>query len=186
MASTERDFEEPGRRRARHHQSRDLRERRDLSARARAGVRPRVALHRPREPDLEARRLCRFVDGRGVSEYSVVIAPDGSGSSSTRAGIAGIAICATTRATRSSLQCPYHGWSYGTDGALVGVPFAKDAYGEQLDRSQWGLVEVARIENYKGTIWATSRDPAAPPFAGRVQQRLQALSGSAAGLVGRP
>ena len=39
-----------------------------------------------------------------------------------------------------------------------------DAYGAQLDRSQWGLVEVARIENYKGTIWATW-DPAAPPFS---------------------
>ena len=31
----------------------------------------------------------------------------------------------------------------------------KDAYGAQLDRSQWGLIEVAQLENYKGTIWAT-------------------------------
>ena len=46
---------------------------------------------------------------------------------------------------------------------LVGVPFAKDAYGEQLDKSKWGLVEVAQMTNYKGTIWATW-DPAAPPF----------------------
>ncbi len=40
----------------------------------------------------------------------------------------------------------------------------KDAYGAQLDRSQWGLVEVARMENYKGTIWATW-DASAPPFS---------------------
>jgi len=33
------------------------------------------------------------------------------------------------------------------DGTLVGVPFLKDAYGAQLDRSQWGLIEVARLEN---------------------------------------
>jgi phenylpropionate dioxygenase-like ring-hydroxylating dioxygenase large terminal subunit len=59
--------------------------------------------------------------------------------------------------------CPYHGWSYATDGTLVGVPFAKDAYGEQLDKSRWGLIEVAQMESYKGTIWATW-DRSAPPF----------------------
>ncbi len=38
---------------------------------------------------------------------------------------------------------------------LVGVPFFKDAYHEKLDKSQRGLVEVAQLCNYKGTIWAT-------------------------------
>src|SRR5439155_689986 len=42
--------------------------------------------------------------------------------------------------------------------------FVSDAYGAQLDRSQWGLVEVARMENYKGTIWATW-DQSAPSFS---------------------
>src|SRR5438445_10005930 len=65
--------------------------------------------------------------------------------------------------------CPYHGWSYATDGAPVGVPFAKDAYGEHLDRSRWGLVEVAQLESYKGAIWA-AWDPSAPTF-------LQCLGG---------
>jgi hypothetical protein len=32
-----------------------------------------------------------------------------------------------------------------------------------LDRSQWGLIEVAQLVNYKGTIWATW-DATAPPF----------------------
>ena len=50
----------------RHHQPRDLRQRRDLPPGAGAGLRPRLALHRPREPDPEARRLLRVVDGRGV------------------------------------------------------------------------------------------------------------------------
>ena len=59
--------------------------------------------------------------------------------------------------------CPYHGWSYGTDGRLAGVPYYKEAYREQLDRAQWGLVEVAQLMNYKGTIWATW-DATAPPF----------------------
>jgi phenylpropionate dioxygenase-like ring-hydroxylating dioxygenase large terminal subunit len=76
----------------------------------------------------------------------------------------GMKVCRYDEGNTVEFQCPYHGWSYATDGALVGVPFAKDAYGAQLDRGRWGLVEVARMENYKGTIWATW-DASAPPFA---------------------
>ena len=43
------------------------------------------------------------------------------------------------------------------------MPYYKEAYHEALDRSQWGLIEVAQLANYKGTIWATW-DAAAPPF----------------------
>ena len=56
----------PGRRRPGHHQPRDLRQRRDLPAGARARVRPRLALPRPREPDPAAGRLFRHVHGGGV------------------------------------------------------------------------------------------------------------------------
>jgi len=45
----------------------------------------------------------------------------------------------------------------------VGVPYYKEAYHECLDRSQWGLIEVAQLANYKGSLWATW-DKAAPPF----------------------
>jgi len=75
----------------------------------------------------------------------------------------GMKVCRYDEGNTREFMCPYHGWSYGTDGALVGVPFAKDAYGAQLDRSRWGLIEVAQMKNYKGTIWATW-DRAAPPF----------------------
>ncbi len=43
------------------------------------------------------------------------------------------------------------------------MPYFKDAYHEELDKSKWGLVEVAQLENYKGSIWATW-DESAPPF----------------------
>ena len=75
----------------------------------------------------------------------------------------GMKVCRYDEGNTVEFMCPYHGWSYGTDGALVGVPFLKDAYGPQLDKTGWGLVEVAQLTNHKGTIWATW-DPAAPPF----------------------
>ena len=75
----------------------------------------------------------------------------------------GMKVCRYDEGNTPVFTCPYHGWSYATDGNLVGVPHFKDAYHEQLDKSQWGLTEVAQLCNYKGTIWATW-DPSAPSF----------------------
>ena len=75
----------------------------------------------------------------------------------------GMKVCRYDEGSTAVFTCPYHGWSYSTDGKLVGVPYFREAYHSKLDRSQWGLVEVAQLCNYKGTVWATW-DPAAPPF----------------------
>jgi nitrite reductase/ring-hydroxylating ferredoxin subunit len=37
------------------------------------------------------------------------------------------------------LRCPYHAWSYGTDGRLIGVPYREDF---QCDVSERGLVPI--------------------------------------------
>ncbi|HET9922798.1 MAG TPA: Rieske 2Fe-2S domain-containing protein, partial [Methylomirabilota bacterium] len=50
----------------------------------------------------------------------------------------GMKVCRYDEGNTVEFMCPYHGWSYGTDGALVGVPFARDAYGNDLDRARWG------------------------------------------------
>ncbi len=76
----------------------------------------------------------------------------------------GMKVCRYDEGNTAVFTCPYHGWSFATDGRLVGVPHFKTAYRGQLDLSQWGLVEVAQLANYKGTIWATW-DPEAPSFA---------------------
>src|SRR5882757_1149646 len=75
----------------------------------------------------------------------------------------GMKVCRYDEGNTTVFTCPYHGWSYGTDGRLVGVPFLREAYRSTLDRAQWGLVEVAQLARYKGTVWATW-DPAAPSF----------------------
>lgn len=64
-------------------------------------------------------------------------------------------VCRSDRGNSPSFMCTYHGWTFAADGKLVGVPGYKEAYFEELDRSQWGLVETGRIESYKGLVFAT-------------------------------
>ncbi|HXG36377.1 MAG TPA: aromatic ring-hydroxylating dioxygenase subunit alpha, partial [Dehalococcoidia bacterium] len=61
----------------------------------------------------------------------------------------------------ASFTCSYHGWTYGNDGKLIGVPNFQDAYFEELDLEQWGLVPVAQVDSYKGLIFG-SFDASAP------------------------
>src|ERR1700757_331342 len=75
----------------------------------------------------------------------------------------GMKVCRYDDGNAAVFTCPYHGWSYGTDGALVGVPFFREAYHSELDRSKYRLVEVPQLCSYKGTVWA-NWDPKAPPF----------------------
>ncbi len=63
-------------------------------------------------------------------------------------------ICRADAGNAPSFMCTYHGWTFATDGKLVGVPGYKEAYFEELDRSQWGLVE-ARVDSYRGLIFST-------------------------------
>ncbi len=75
----------------------------------------------------------------------------------------GMKVCRYDEGNTPVFTCPYHGWSYATDGKLVGVPFFKSAYHEEIDKAKWGLIEVAQLFSYKGAIWATW-DETAPPF----------------------
>ena len=75
----------------------------------------------------------------------------------------GMKVCRYDEGNTPVFTCPYHGWSYATDGKLAGVPYFKSAYHEEIDRTQWGLIEVAQLFIYKGTVWATW-DETAPPF----------------------
>jgi phenylpropionate dioxygenase-like ring-hydroxylating dioxygenase large terminal subunit len=50
-------------------------------------------------------------------------------------------------------RCQYHGWTFGLDGALLGVPFA-DGYAA-LDKRAMGLSAAPRVESYRGFIFAS-------------------------------
>ena len=60
----------------------------------------------------------------------------------------------TTRSLKRAIKCPYHAWSYGLDGALIGTPNV--ATGE-IDRASLSLWPVA-VDVWQGFVFA-SLDP---------------------------
>lgn len=72
-------------------------------------------------------------------------------------------VCRADQGNAKDFMCSYHGWTYDTEGKLTGVPGMQKIYFGQLDTDQWGLVEVAQLDIYKGLIFATF-DPGAPPL----------------------
>jgi 3-phenylpropionate/trans-cinnamate dioxygenase alpha subunit len=70
-------------------------------------------------------------------------------------------LCRADDGNAASFICAYHGWTFGNDGRLTGVPNQREAYHGALNRDDWGLVPVAQLSNYKG-LWFASFDPKAP------------------------
>jgi benzoate/toluate 1,2-dioxygenase alpha subunit len=65
-----------------------------------------------------------------------------------------------------AFRCPYHGWTYRTDGALLGVPL-KGGYAEtrfaECAAAQ-GLTRIAAVENYRGFVFVRMSE-SGPGFA---------------------
>lgn len=75
----------------------------------------------------------------------------------------GATLCAAKRGSApQGLQCPYHGWIFEADGRLRSVPLA-EGYGEHFDKADHAISEVARLDDYRGFLFATL-DPDAPPL----------------------
>jgi phenylpropionate dioxygenase-like ring-hydroxylating dioxygenase large terminal subunit len=90
----------------------------------------------------------------------------------------GSAVCQRETGSANFFRCAYHGWTYSSDGDLIGVPFA-DGYPADFDKSAMGLVHVPRVGTYKGFVFA-SLDPDAPPldeFIGHAKPYLDFIAG---------
>ncbi len=67
----------------------------------------------------------------------------------------GMKVCSARRGSKKRFVCPYHGWSFGTDGALLGIPHGKGYNGKlTTNDSALSLERVARVENYRGFVFA--------------------------------
>lgn len=73
----------------------------------------------------------------------------------------GAQVCPAEAGNARGFVCSYHGWAYGLDGKLEAVPFEKELYKCQLDKSTQGLHQVAKVESYHGFVYGCF-DPKAP------------------------
>ena len=80
----------------------------------------------------------------------------------------GATICEAKKGNAPGFVCPYHAWTYGTDGSLKGLPLP-NGY-KDFDKSDYTLVNL-RVESYRGLIFATFNEDAPPleEFLGRAR-----------------
>ncbi len=99
-----------------------------------------------------------------IGEDRVIVVRDNDGNPQVLVNTCrhrGNAVCRAEEGHATSFMCTYHGWTYDLKGDLVGVPGFKEVYHEELDRENWGLIKAAKVDSYKGFIFA-NMDPAAP------------------------
>lgn len=67
----------------------------------------------------------------------------------------GAEVCPASSGNTRSFTCPYHAWTYRTDGSLESVPLAA-GYADGLEprKGELGLEPVARIARYRGFLFA--------------------------------
>ena len=63
-------------------------------------------------------------------------------------------ICEAARGNTGALRCQYHGWTFGTDGSLLGYPFRQGYAGNEA-KASLGLGRVARVASYRGFVFGS-------------------------------
>lgn len=66
----------------------------------------------------------------------------------------GTQVCKAAFGNTTTFRCGYHGWVFGNDGDLKGVPGRRALYGPDFDLSRLGLRQ-ATVETLHGFIFAT-------------------------------
>jgi len=92
-----------------------------------------------------------------VGTQPVIVSRDGEGQVHVllnRCRHRGSVLCREERGCATQIRCPYHGWVYGSDGALLGVTQAT-GYPDDFIGPDMGLVPAARIDIYRGLIFAS-------------------------------
>ena len=65
----------------------------------------------------------------------------------------GAVVCRQKSGNAKVFQCFYHAWTFDSEGTLSGMP-GRDAYGDKLDFGALALKSVARVESYRGFVFA--------------------------------
>ncbi len=86
-------------------------------------------------------------------------------------------VCFADQGNTRRFVCNYHGWSFDNGGNLQGM-HEEYCYEEgDIDKSKWGLKQVAQLDSYKGLVFATFDEtaPSLETYLGDFRWYLDAL-----------
>lgn len=66
----------------------------------------------------------------------------------------GATVCEIPYGKTHALRCPYHGWTYWTNGDLVHVPY-REEFGPDFDLADYGLGRMPRVSTYGGFVFVS-------------------------------
>lgn len=73
-------------------------------------------------------------------------------------------VCRLDEGRTTGFVCAYHGWTYDSQGRLIGVPSLREFWFDQLSLDEWSLIQVPHLDSYKGLIFG-NLDPGAVPLS---------------------
>lgn len=74
----------------------------------------------------------------------------------------GTHLCTADLGNKKTFTCPFHGWSFNTEGELIGVVAGDKVFGKKLNKEEWSLRKIPRVETYKGMIFGNLDQNAMP------------------------
>ncbi len=92
-----------------------------------------------------------------IGREPVVMTRDGDGRVhviSNRCAHRGVAVCSTRTGNTRYFKCPYHGWTYRSDGSLAALP-QRRSYPKDLEPppGDFAMTPIACVENYRGFVF---------------------------------
>jgi phenylpropionate dioxygenase-like ring-hydroxylating dioxygenase large terminal subunit len=86
----------------------------------------------------------------------------------------GARVCEAERGHARQLVCPYHGWTYRTDGSLVGVPVPDGYARPPAGTPELALARVPRVATYRGFVFGSlaTDGPSLDEFLGPLRASL--------------
>jgi phenylpropionate dioxygenase-like ring-hydroxylating dioxygenase large terminal subunit len=87
----------------------------------------------------------------------------------------GATLCHEAAGNDRAFTCMYHGWTFGSDGRLIGVPLQERLH--DFDPADYGLIPLPRVGSYRGFVFGSLSEhgPSLDDFLGAVKPYLDLM-----------